>query len=127
MKLSKKTIIILIVVAVAAFLVWKKRKDASGTSDGSGSDSSGSSADVSLEYILTHIEFTSAERKKIEAVRKSMESNNIWRQQTAAKANNSGISFDQQMVCEALWLLYNNDKAISSTRCYELCQKVKKL
>lgn len=103
---NKKLIIVLIVVAVAAFLLWRRSK-ASEEDPTVVNDDSGSAADhTSLDYILSHITFNSQERQKIESVRQAMETATTWRQKIAADAYKNGLSFDQQLVLDALWLLY---------------------
>lgn len=121
---TKIIIIVLIIAAVAAYLVWKRKKDQSGDETltaslgdiiaQSGSSEkptgtvSGAFADhTSLDYILEHITFTTKERNKIEAMRQAAANNAQKRQQIQAKANVNGYSFDQQLVLEAIWALYN--------------------
>ena len=108
--MSKKTIIILIVAAVAAFLLWKRGVLSKATGgSGSGSDNSGKDVDdpTSLDYILEHITFSSTERTKIEALRQKALTDKTYSQKIQAKANDKGRSFDQQLVLEAIWSLYN--------------------
>lgn len=104
MKLNKKTIIILIVVAVVAYLLWKRSK-ATGVTD------SGSNTPVddptSLDYILENVNFTSTERAKILALKKKVDTNVSYRQNIQDKADAKGRSFDQQLVLDAIWILYN--------------------
>ena len=126
MKISKKTIIIIIVAAVAAYLVWKKTR-------GSGSDAAeevsvGSDTDTkSLDYILSHIAFNSAERNKIESLRQAAETSAITRQNIQAKAYNNGYSFDQQLVLEALWNLYHKNNSWTDDRGWKLSKQVQAL
>lgn len=129
MKIEKKHIIIAIVLAVAVYLLWKKGVFSKSTSSGSNDDGSnaGSSSGVDLDYILTHITFNSAERAKIEEVRKQVEASNIWKQSIQAKANKNGLSFDQQLCCDALWLLYINNGKWTNDRGWKLSADVKAL
>lgn len=126
MEMDKKTIIIIVIVAVAAFLLWRKSKSATVTASGS---TSVAPSTTTLDYILTHIDFNTTERNKIEAMRKACETSNTLRQQILAKANQNGLSYDQQLVCDAIWLLYYNDSDSSwnSDRGWKLIAEVKSL
>ena len=106
MKLNTKTIIIILVVAVAAYLIWKNKKRTvevteTVVSAGGGEDH------TSLSYILSHIAFTEKERNAIEAKRQSVESTDLKRQSMQAKAYQQGHTYDQQIVLDAIWSLYN--------------------
>lgn len=126
MKMNKKTIIIIIVVvAVAAFFIWKKMKD-NGTNLSITEGTLTAEPDhTTLDYILTHINFTGTERNKIESVRQAVEASNTWKQSVQAKANQNGLSFDQQLVCEAIWLLYHDDNKWTNDRGWKLVNEVK--
>lgn len=108
MKISKKTIIIAIVAAVAAYLLWKKGKEGNVASLGDATLTAAPDT-TSLNYILTHVSFTADERKKIEALRKAAEASEMTYQGIVAKANANGLSYDQQLVLDAIWLLYTQD------------------
>lgn len=127
MKISKKLIIVIIVVAVAGYFVWKKMKENGGGLSVGDSSLTSEPDHTSLDYILTHINFTSAERNKIEAVRQAVEASNNWKQSVQAKANQNGLSFDQQLVCEAIWLLYTSDGHWTNDRGWKLVNEVKNL
>lgn len=133
MKMSKKTIIIVIVVAVAAYLLWKRRQSKTVTDSTTVTGTAtvetpaSESGPESLDYILTHITFNSAERAKIEAVRKSCQNSQSYSQSVQAKANQNGRTFAQQLVCEALWLLYTENNHWTNARGWQLVDKVDKL
>lgn len=128
--MKKKTIIIIIVVAVVAWVLWKRSKDTTGVVVTEGNNLTASPDKTSLDYILTHINFTSAERNKINAVKTALQTNNVWREQMQAKAAANGRSFDQQLVLSSIWLLYHpEDEWIagpdgSTTYGWKLQQKV---
>lgn len=128
--MKKKTIIIIIVVAVVAWVLWKRSKDTTGVVVTEGNNLTASPDKTSLDYILTHINFTSAEREKINAVKTALQTNNVWREQMQAKAAANGRSFDQQLVLSSIWLLYHpEDEWIagpdgSTTYGWKLQQKV---
>lgn len=128
--MKKKTIIIIIIVAVVAWVLWKRSKDTAGVVVTEGNNLTASPDKTSLDYILTHVNFTSAEREKINAVKTALQTNNVWREQMQAKAAANGRSFDQQLVLSSIWLLYHpEDEWIagpdgSTTYGWKLQQKV---
>ena len=123
MKITKKTIIIIVVVAVAAWLLWKRMKEKGTASMGDIALTSEPDT-TSLNYILTHVDFTSTERKKIEALRKAAEASEMTYQQILAKANAKGRSYDQQLVLDAIWMLYTDNGEWTSSRGWSLTQQV---
>lgn len=107
LKLNKTTIVILIVAAVAVYLLWKRHKESAAADTG---DSSTAASDpTSLDYILENITFTSAERAKILALKKKADNDASYRQKIQDKADATGRSFDQQLVLDAIWVLYHSD------------------
>ena len=111
MKISKKTIIIIIiVVAVAAWLLWKRKGTSPKEGDASSEAPSGP-VPGTLDYYLANIAFTTAERNKILAVKDAVTASTTWREQMQAKANANGHTFDQQIVLDAIWLLYHPNEA----------------
>lgn len=108
MKITKKNIIIAAVVAVVAYLLWKRMKGST-TVVTVGESLTAEPDHTTLDYILTHISFTNEERKKIDSLLKATQTSNLTKQQIQAKANERGISFDQQLVLDAIWLLYHPD------------------
>lgn len=101
--MKKKLIIVLIIVAVAVYLLWKKgvfsKKVAGETLTGP--------APGTLDYYLANIDFTTTERNKILAVKDAVAASVTWREQLQAKANANGRTFDEQLVLAAIWLLYH--------------------
>lgn len=126
MKINKKTIIIALVMAVVFYLLWKKSKQTSVMVVG-GDTLTAEPDHTTLDYILTHIDFTTAERNKIEAYRNACESQSTLRQSVQAKAVKNGISYDQQLVCEALWVLYHDNSGWTNDRGWKLIAEVKSL
>lgn len=127
MKINKKTIIIVIVVAVAAFLIWRKRKGSAGGSSETEPVPGSGTGTTSLDYILSHINFNGTERNKIESMRQACENSKIQRQSIEAKAYQNGLSFDQQLVCDAIWNLYTKNGQWTNDRGWKLNSQVKKL
>ena len=107
MKMNKKTIIILIVVAVAAYLVWKKRKEGKAVST---TDTGTGALPGSLEYILANVPFTNKEIRKINATMARVNASTVAREEMQAKASRNGNTFDEQVVIDAIWLLYHPDQ-----------------
>lgn len=104
MKMNKKTIIILIVVAVAAYLIWNKRKAGKTVTV---SDAGTGAIPGSLEYILANVPFTNKEVRKINATMARVNASTIAREEMQAKASRNGNTFDEQVVIDAIWLLYH--------------------
>lgn len=106
MKINKKTIIILIVVAVAVYLLWKK-----GVFTKSNTASSGSPGYErgTLDYILAKVTFTNAERSKINALKSAVDASATRREAMQEKAVRKGHTLDEQIVLDAIWLLYTTD------------------
>ena len=104
MKMNKKTIIILIVVAVAVFLLWRSSKK---KSEGAGGNAAGDTDTTTLNYILSNIDFTTEERNRIMALKNRVETDAAYRASIQSKATANGRSFDQQMVLDAIWLIYH--------------------
>lgn len=101
--MKKKLIIVLIIVAVAVYLLWKKgvfsKKVATETLTGI--------TPGTLDYYLANIAFTTAERNKILALKAAVDASTTRRESIQAKADAKGHTFDQQVVLEAIWLLYH--------------------
>ena len=124
----KKKIIIIVAVllAVAAWLLWKRSKMKAMTGDSGGG---GESQDAtSLDYILTHVDFNGTEREKINAVYNRAMTDKSYYQSIVASANAKGYSFDQMVVLKALWALYNpTNSQWTNERGWKLQQEVLKL
>ena len=95
-------------------------------------DHTGSGAS-SLDYILSHVSFTKAERVKILTLSEACERSNTTRQSIEAKAAKTGYTFAQQLVLDAIWSLYTK-KGVwiagpDGKKSYglNLCRKVMKL
>lgn len=128
MKIEKKHIIVIIVALAALWFLWKKGLFNRLTSKSvSQTPLEGGSTGKDLEYVLTHITFNATERDMIEKVRKNLESNVSWRQSIQAKAYQNGISFDQQLAMDAIWLLYVKEGKWTDDRGWKLTAEIKKL
>lgn len=104
MKINTKTIVIALVVALAAFLVWwmlKKKKDGAYTA-GSSDPATGT-----VDYIIANIPFTNAEIRKIRAVQSTVNASTTSLENVRSKAARNGRTLDEQIVLDAIWLLYH--------------------
>ena len=115
MKIEKKHIIILAIVgAVVAYLLWKRgvfKGVTKVTGTGDDTDTGDADSPSSLDYILEHIAFTSAERAKINEVYNHAMSDKTYYQSLVAKANEKGYSFGQMVVLAAIWKLYTQNNS----------------
>lgn len=125
MKLNKKTIIILIIVAVAGYLIWKRMKEKGVSVEDV--NLTASPDKTSLNYILTHVDFNATERNKIEKYRQAAEASEMTYQSILGKANATGRSYDQQLVLNALWMLYHPGDNWTTDRGWKLQQEVLQL
>ena len=128
MKNNKKTIIIIaIVVAVVAYLVWKNRKG----SDDPGETTSTSSG-MSVKSILSSIGASATVKSYVNNIVAKINKNAVWKQKILDQAAAEDITFNQAAVLNALWLMYDNkDEAgnhkLSWSEFDKLCNKVRDL
>ena len=107
MKLNKKTIIIAIVVAVVAFLLWKRMKAKSAVGVETEETVSNGTNTSSIDSILSAIGATSSEIANVRRTASAIDASPSWTERVVAKAKKNGITFQQQVVCEAIWMLYH--------------------
>lgn len=99
MKMNKKTIIILIVVAVAVYLLWKRGKESQAVVTSSGSGLS----KYSVDDVIAAAGITGS---RAETVRKEVNYLNStigWRATIEDKAEETGRTYEQQVVITALY------------------------
>lgn len=101
MKIEKKHIIIAIVVAVAAYLVWKKRK---GQTE-AGNTSSAVYAD-SVDSIIAASGMTSSDAAKVRSFVQGIEASAVKKEQMEQKAISRGFTYAQMLVLDGLWTIY---------------------
>lgn len=102
--MKTKTIVIALVVALAAFLVWwmlKKKKEAP-YKVGSSDPTTGT-----VDYIIANVPFTNAEIRKIRAVQSTVNASKTSLESMREKAAKKGNTLDEQIVLDAIWLLYH--------------------
>lgn len=134
LKISKKHIVIVIVALVAVWLLWKKglfsklKASTSGTSAPATGDAS-----IDLDYILSHVVMDGRERNAINTFAEKCKTNAETRQNIQAKAYKNGVSFDQQVAFDAIWMLYHEysdgkwSNGWTSERGWQLIAEIKKL
>lgn len=133
-----KYIIIAIVAAVAMWLLWKKGLFSKLNATAKSLDFSdikpvsGDSA-IDIEYILSHVVLDSQERNAINKLAEKCKTDADTRQSIQAKAYKNGLSFDQQVACDAIWMLYHEysngvwSSGWTSDRGWTINSEIKKL
>ena len=116
MKIEKKHIIVIAIVgAVVAYLLWKRgvftKVVTKVTGTGDDTDTGDADSPSSLDYILEHIAFTNAERAKINEVYNHAMNDKTYYQYLIANANEKGYSFGQMVVLNAIWQLYTQNNS----------------
>lgn len=111
MKINVKTIVIVIVVGLVAFLFWRKsKKGESGSPDVSGTGAQPGT----IDYILANVPFTNAEIRKIKGLQSTVNASTTYSESMRAKAAKNGTTFDEQIVLDAIWLLYHPNQDVSA-------------
>lgn len=128
MKLNKRTIIIVLIVAVVAYFVWKKMKAATATANDSTPTVSGVDLD-SVDSIIGAIGATSSEKTYVKRIEQKIADSPTWQSRIITKADNNGLTYAQQVVCDAYWLLYHDDATDTwkDARGWKQTKKVKEL
>lgn len=113
----KRLIIILVVVAVAAYFIWQNKKEEgtdSGSTDnggssnsGSGNSNSGSSKKDSTEAIIASLTGVAGSHKDyLRMYCARFESDPETKASLQAKADANGVTYAQQAVMDASYLIY---------------------
>ena len=99
MKISKKTIVIVIVVLVAAWLLWKRIKENKNTIANavSGIDK------YSVDDVISAAGITGTKADKLRSEVNYLNSTSTWRSQIEDKALEKGRTYEQQVVITALY------------------------
>lgn len=108
MKLNTKTIIIILVVVVAAYLVWRQyRKQNAYYGTASAADTvPASSAVDSVEGVIAASGMTSTDAAYVRQFQSSVEASNVRREQMEQKAIQRGYTYAQMLVLDAIWTKY---------------------
>lgn len=127
--MNKKTIIIIILVAVAVFIAWRMgwfAKTGATVAVTDPSSGSGSTGTTSTDDIINATSMTAQEREKCRGWVKEIENaikqgRNGWSYAALSdKAVRNGISYNQQLVISAIWQMYETAKLFGQ----EYAQKI---
>lgn len=105
MKIEKKHIIIAIVVAVVAYLLWKRSRSV--VTDGS--SGTGASPKTTVDGVLAASGANSELKRYARNIERSIEKDPKWKQSVMDKAADNGYTYAQQVVLDAIWLKYRNE------------------
>lgn len=104
MKIEKKHIIIAIVVAVVAYLLWKRSKsETEGTGTGTGKTTKSD-----IDAILDAAGAKAALKQYVRNFALSVDKDPKWKQDIMDKADNNDRTYAQQLVLEAIWTKYTD-------------------
>ena len=108
MKISKKTIAIILVVAVAAWLLYKKsRMTVAGLAVSDTPAGSTGGVDVNnLESVIAASGMTSSDASEVRRYARTVEASTVKRENVQAKANEWGVTLTQMTALLALWNKY---------------------
>lgn len=108
MKISKKTIIILVVVAVAVYLLWKRGKGSGSVFASALSETSapvGTSVD-NIESIIAASGMTSTDASYVRSLCAQVDGNLTQKANIEMKAIERGLTYAQMCVLDAFWMKY---------------------
>lgn len=117
MKMNKKTIIILVVVAVTVYLLWKKRLFKTAGTNAAAGSSNDVNAD-SIESLIAASGMTSSDAAFVRNFRSSVEASRMLTEQIEIKAIQNGYTFEQQLVLDAIWSKYYDNNTSSFKEAY---------
>ncbi len=106
MKIEKKHIIIAIVVAVVAYLLWKRSR--SMVTDGT--SGTVASPKTTVDGVLAAAGANSELKRYVRNIEKAIEKDPKWKQSVMDKAADNGYTYAQQVVLEAIWLKYTDNE-----------------
>lgn len=121
MKINKKVIIVVLVVAVFLWLFLRKRNASSETVPVDPTETK------DLNYILERVTFDANERKSIKSVYNSAANDIDYKQDLLAKAANNGVNYYQQVAMDGLYLIFVKKGNAYQNRYDNLLQKIKNL
>lgn len=106
MKIEKKHIIIAIVVAVVAYLLWKRSRSV--VTDGS--SGTGTSSKTTVDGVLAAAGASADLKRYVRNIEKAIEKDPKWKQSVMDKAADNGYTYAQQVVLEAIWMKYTDNE-----------------
>ena len=134
--MSKKTIIVLVVAAVAVYLLWKKvvfskSGGKNGSTGSTGSTGSGSNDDVpttanlTAEQIIARLTSVPADHKKyLRSNVAKIYADDGWKRSVQEKASNNGTTFEKQAVMDASWVVYRTGDNANAGWAKEMHEKL---
>ena len=105
MKIEKKHIIIAIVVAVVAYLLWKRSRSV----ETDGSSGTGASQKTTVDGVLAAAGASSELKRYARNIERSIEKDPKWKQSIMDQADDYGYTYAQQVVLAAIWMKYRNE------------------
>ncbi len=105
MQLNNRTIII-IVVAVAAYLVWKKAKESKATDDTTATAPTALEGAESVEGVIAASGMTAADAAYVRQCQQRWEASLTERSKIETDAIAKGYTYVQMLVLKALWVKY---------------------
>lgn len=106
MKIEKKHIIIVLVVAVIAWLLWKKGVFSKALTDATGIAASPIDPADSLEGVIAASGMTTAEARFTRDMAQSVEKSLSWKASIEEKAKERGLTYWQMLCIDAMWQMY---------------------
>lgn len=106
MKIETKHIIIAIVVAVVAYLLWKRSRSVAPD----GSSGTGTSQKTTVDGVLAAAGANSELKRYARNIERSIEKDPKWKQSVMDQADDNGYTYAQQVVLAAIWLKYTDNE-----------------
>ena len=101
---KKHIIIIAIVLAVVAYLLWKRHKSSETGGDTGGPEKS------ELDAILDEVGASASLKSYVRSIAKSIEKDPKWKQSIKDKADDNGYTYAQQVVLDAIYMKYTDSE-----------------
>ena len=109
-KKIKTIIIIAVVVAVAAYLFWKRGKGnaaVKGGTAGGDDDTVPTTNELTEDQIIARLTSCPADNKKyLRSEVAKINANDAWKRSVQEKASNNGTTYPKQCVMDASWVVY---------------------
>lgn len=118
MEKKTKTIVIVAIVALVVWYLWKKGVFGKGSGSSSGSSNSSAPAGVdlnSVESIIAASGMTSSDAAAVRKFANSVNSSLVKQQKMERKAAERGYTYAQMLVLDGLWTVYctmDGDKSV---------------
>ena len=133
--MSKKTVILIILLVVAAFIAWKKGLFAKLTGGSSTNYTPAEPASAStddLEGIIEQTSMTAIEKKRCLEWAKNIENwarnNDKWTVKGVEdKAIQNGVTYKQQIVLDAIWQMHVSDNLFGKDFANKIMTEVKSM